>query len=190
LADAAFKIASGQINMNQWQYEQRQAAGAQSGTPEWLRREQAKVEAAQFANRPEDLGLFAENQYRAWVGPGALPANFASTWGANLASGKSSEADLERYLKQLSQNRWSFKPPDLTWQDWAAGYKADIASTLELGSIDDSDTLLNQVLRTDLTGVDLQGMIRQDERFKSTQKMYDELSGAAAEMGRRFGFIT
>lgn len=190
LAKIAFKVASGQLNLNQWELEQRNQAARRAGTPEYARRQEEQREAAEGVNRVEDLTLFAEDQYRAWVGPGNLPQGWAQQWGAQLATGAKSEADLENYLKTLSQSRWQFKPPDLTWQDWAAGYKAQIGDTLELGVVNDADPLLNQILRSDLNGVDLDQMIRGDQRFKSTQKMYGELADYAGEMGRRFGFIT
>lgn len=189
ITSQALKIASGQMTMDHWLYALRQQAAGIEGTPIWQQDRQAEEDALAEGNQIENLTLFAEQQWRDWVGPISVPDNFATTWGNNLASGKASEADLENYLKEISNSRWTFKPPNLTWQDWSSTYKQQVKSTLELGTLDDEDPLLNQILSSDLNGVDLNTMIRQDQRFRSTQAMYGELSGAAEEMGRKFGFI-
>lgn len=190
IQDMAFKIASGQSTLDQWEWDQRAAAAKVEGTVEWNTRRQQEEDLLAEGNEIENLTLFAEQQWLSWVGPVDVPAGFAEKWGSDLASGKASQADLETYLKDISNGRWSFKPPNLTWTDWASTYKQQIKSTLELGSLDDKDPLLNQILGSDLNGVDLNSMIRQDERFKSTQQMFGELSSMAEDMGRRFGFIT
>ena len=187
---AAESIASGKSTIEQWLFTERQRAGGIEGTPEWARRIAEQRAANAPINERENMALFAEQRYRAWVGPGVIPPNWASTWGQDLSVGTKSEADLETYLKSLAQSRWAMKPPDLTWEDWASGYKAQIGETLELGSVDDRDPLLNKILRSDLNGVDLEAMIRSDNRFRSTQAMFGELSRLATDMGQRFGFIT
>ena len=45
------------------------------------------------------------------------------------------------------------------------------------------------MLNSDLTGVDLEQMIRQDDRYKSTRGMFGELSSFAQQLGKDFGFI-
>jgi hypothetical protein len=189
-AGIAEQIASGVTTFDSWAYGQASAAGGQTGTPEHARRFAEQQAANSPQNQIENMTKFANDQYLAWVGPGALPANFAASWGKNLATGDASEADLEAHLKTLSQARWAYKDPNVSWEDWAAPFKAEIGDTLELGSVMDTDPLLGSILRSDLTGVDLNAMIRKDKRFLSTQKMYEGLAGAAADMGRRFGFIT
>lgn len=189
IQEAAFKIASGQITLDEWEFETKRAAASEEGTPEW-RRIQDELEASrEHGNEIENLSSFAEAQWRAWVGPVALPAGFADRWGQQLASGEASEADLQQYLKDIANGRWQFKPENVTWEDWSAPYKQEIRETLELGSLDDADPLLKNILNQDLTGVDLDSVIRQDRRFRSTRRMYGELSNTVEDMGRRFGFI-
>jgi len=190
IGDAAFKLASGQMSLNEWIYTTTEEASRDEGTLEFDRRRQEAEDLLAEGNEIENLTAFAEAQWRAWVGPVDMPASFANRWGSDLASGNASEADLESYLKEISTGRWGNKPPNLTWEDWAASYKSQIKRTLELGSLDDTDGLLNSILGQDLTGIDLDQLIRQDERFQSTRTMYNELSNMASEMGRRFGFIT
>lgn len=190
IRDMALKIASGQSTLDQWVFNQRQAAAKEEGTPEERRRREEEEAQRAEGNEIENLTNFAADQWRAWVGPVNMPKNFAEKWGADLASGKASEADLESYLKQISSGRWKHKPPDLTWEDWAASYKGEIRETLELGGLDDNDPLLKQVLTSDLEAMDLQQLIRGDGRFRQTRRMYGELSSQVEDMGRRFGFIT
>lgn len=187
--DAAFKIASGQTTRKQWEWDQRQAAAKEEGTLEANRRRQEQEELRAEGNQIENLAAYAEAQWRAWVGPVDMPANFANRWGNDLASGKASEADLEAYLKRIATARWQYKPEDVTWEDWASTYKSQIKNTLELGSLDDSDPLLNSILNQDITGQDIEQMIRKDTRFRSTRRMYGELSSTVEDIGRRFGYI-
>lgn len=190
IRDMALKIASGQSTLDQWVFNQRREAAKEEGSPEWRRRREEEEARRAEGNEIENLTNFAADQWRSWVGPVNMPKNFAEKWGANLASGRSSEADLENYLKQVSSGRWKHKPPDLAWEDWAASYKSQIRETLELGSLDDSDGLLKRILSTDPEGMDMEQLIRQDDRFRSTRRMYGELSSQVEDMGRRFGFIT
>lgn len=190
IQEAAFRIASGQMTYDEWEFETKRAAASEEGTPEW-RRVQDELEAQrEHGNEIENLTSFAEAQWRAWVGPAAIPTSFASRWGQQLASGEASEADLQQYLKDIANGRWQFKPENVTWEDWAAPYKQEIRETLELGSLDDSDPLLKNILNQDLTGVDLDQVIRQDRRFRSTRRMYGELANRAEEVGRMFGFVS
>lgn len=186
----ALKIASGVMTMDHWLYALRTQAAGIEGTPIWRQNQEEDEAALAEGNEVENFTLAAENQWRDWVGPVAMPEGFAAQWGNWLASGQRSEADFENYLKQISQTRWAYKPADLTWKDWSASYKAQIRDELELPTLDDKDSLLTQALNSDMTGQDLTQMIRADQRFLSTEKMYGELASAASDMGRRFGFIT
>lgn len=188
--DIAEQVASGALNYETWQYQTRQEAQSQEGTPAFAREFNRQKDAQEPINNAENMAKYAGDQWRDWVGPVNMPKNFARNWGNKLAAGDASEADLENYLKEISTGRWTYKPPNLTWADWSATYKSEIRDELELASLDDRDPLLKKVLGTDLTGMDLTQMIRQDKRFLSTNKMYGELSSAAADMGRKFGFIT
>lgn len=190
LKSIATKIASGQTSLASWEWGEKQGAAKIEGTNEWQRIRAQQEAALAEGNEEENLALAAQNAWYDWVGPVAMPEGFAQKWGADLASGKASEADLETYLKQISTSRWAYKPPELRWSDWSAPYKAQIKDELELVSLDDKDTLLTSLLNSDMTGQDLTQMIRQDSRFRSTTKMYGELSAAATDLGRRFGFIT
>lgn len=188
--DAAFKIASGQMTLEEWEWKTRSDAEKVPETPAQRRVREEEEAKREEGNQIENMTLLAENEWRRWVGPGDMPTNFASKWGNDLASGKASEADLENYLKSISDSRWQFKPEGATWEDWASSYKATIRSTLELGDLDDNDPLLQKILSSDMSGVDLNSTIRSDERFRSTRTMFGELSSAAEDIGRRFGFIT
>lgn len=190
IADAAFKIASGQMTQKEWEYTQRQQAGSDENTPEGRKRREEEEAQRAEGNQIENFTLYAENLWRSWVGPSEPPPGFGTRWGEQLASGRASEADLENYLRDVANSRWVFKPENATWEDWAAPYKSEIRQKLELGSVDDNDSLLGQILNTDLNGVDVNQLIRQDSRFRSTRTMYNELSTYAEEIGRRFGFIT
>jgi hypothetical protein len=188
--DAALKVASGEITMDTWESDTERSARGTEGSPAWADFQQRQRAGKEEQNLAENWEAFAEDEWRSWVGPVDMPGDFGARWGAWLASGEKSEADLENYLKSISQGRWSYKPPDLAWKDWAASYKSQIRDELELPSLDDKDPLLNKILNSDLTGQDLTQMIRQDDRFLSTRNMYGQLSSAVADMGRRFGFIT
>lgn len=190
IARAAQEIASGQQLIEEWRFRQRQEAQGQEGTPAYNEARERLREAGEEEVREENLTLFAEQQWNSWVGPVRAPSNYAERWGKWLALNEKSEADLENYLKGIAQSRWSYKPDDVPWEDWAAPFKSQIRDELELASLDDKDSLLTSILNTDLTGQDLIQMIRQDDRFLSTRKMYGQLSSAAADIGRRFGFIT
>lgn len=190
MRDAALKIASGQTTFDEWLWHQRQSAEKTEGTPAFQDAFNQDKQAKQAGIDIENLTMYAGDQWRTWMGPVDMPDQFATTWGKNLATGDASEADLMEYLKGLSTARWQFKPEHVSWQDWSSVYKSQIRNTLELGSLDDNDSLLQQILSTDLNGVDVNRMIRQDSRFRSTNQMYNELSQHAAELGKRFGFIT
>lgn len=186
---AANKIASGAELFDKWSFDQANEARKTEGTPEWNRWQAQQEEDRSEANQAENLGRWAEEQWREWVGPGALPQNFGTKWGKWLAEGTKSEADLDTYLQKIANSRWQMKPPDVTWADWSAPFKSQIRQTLELNSLDDADPLLQQVLNTEVTGYELNQLIRQDKRFLSTKSLYNQLSNATSELGRQFGFL-
>ncbi len=189
IQDDALKLASGQMTLSQWRYETRLGAESEPESPAARRIREEQEEQLAEGNQIENLTSFSGDQWRQWVGPVDMPQEFASRWGNDLASGVASEADLESYLKEIATSRWQFKPPNLTWSDWSSTYKSQIRNTLEIGSLSDSDSLLQSILSQDLTGVDLEQVIRADDRFKSTQAMFGELSSLANDLGRSFGFI-
>lgn len=190
IVNAATKIASGQMLFDEWNFKQRRQARQQEGTPAYIDRQKELIEEREFGNRPENLALFAEQEWRNWVGPIEAPTGWADRWGKWLAEEKRSEADLENYLKSVAGSRWKAKPPDVTWQDWAAPYKSEIRQTLELPTLEDNDRLLRRILNQEIEGRDLNVMIREDPRFRKTQGFYEELSRAASDLGRQFGFIS
>lgn len=190
IQDAAFKIQSGQLTLDEWQYNTTEDAAAVAESPEFRRRraeEEAKLEEG---NEIENLTAFAEAEWRSWVGPSAMPSGFATKWGADLASGKASQADLENYLKGVSNARWGNKPEDARYEDWAAPFSSQVRSTLELGSLDDRDPLLQKILNSDLSGVDLEAMIRHDDRYLETRDFGSSLTNYVEDLGKSFGFIT
>ncbi len=191
IQDAAFKIESGQLTIEQWQYETTEDAAQVENSPEFRRRQSEEEAKLAEGNQVENLTALAEREWRSWVGPSAMPSGFAVKWGADIASGTASEADLESYLKGVSNARWgNTKPEDTRYEDWAAPFSSQIRSTLELGSMDDNDPLLQTVLNSDLTGVDLEALIRHDDRYLETQAFSGSLSNYAEELGQNFGFIT
>lgn len=190
IRNSAFQIASGQMPIEQWVWQTEQEASIVTGTPTWRQRQAEEEAQLAFGNEAEDLGAMSEQLWRDWIGPVDIPDNFARSWGQRLAAGKVSRADLESYVKEISQARWQFKPGNIAWADWAAPFKSQIRNLLELGSINDNDPMLAKLLSSDLSGQDVEALIRQDQRFLSTSRMYNELSSQAEEIGRRFGFIT
>ncbi len=190
ILDAASKIQSGEMTIDEWRYNARlEAEGIDESPAARQIREEDEAQLAE-GNQVEDLTDFAEDQWRAWVGGGiTMPSGFATDWGSRLASGKSSEADLETYLKSVSSSRWSNKPADVTWIDWASTYKSQIRNTLELGTLNDNDSLLTQILNSDLDGVDLERLIRSDSRYLGTRAFGGTLSSYAEQLGRDFGYI-
>ncbi len=190
IRDAALRIVSGVLLQDEWEFNTSNEAAQVDESPEARRRREEDEAQLDEGNQIENLTAFAEAQWRAWVGGGIpMPANFAADWGARLASKESSEADLETYLKGVSNARWSNKPENITWTDWASTYKSQIRNTLELGTVDDNDGLLSQILNSNLDGVDLERMIRADSRYLGTRAFGGSLSGYAEQLGRDFGYI-
>ncbi len=190
IRDAALRIVSGVITQDEWEFNTREEASQIEESPEFRRRREEDEAQLAEGNQVENFTAFSESQWRAWVGGGVpMPSGFAADWGGRLASGQSSEADLESYLKSVSSSRWSNKPADVTWVDWASTFKSQIRNTLELGTLDDNDSLLTQVLNSDLDGIDLEKMIRADSRYLGTRAFGGTLSNYAEQLGRDFGYI-
>ena len=190
IRDAALAIVSGELTQDEWDFNTANEAAEVEESPEFRRRREEEEAQLAEGNQIENLTALAEGQWRAWVGGGVpMPANFAANWGARLAAGERSEADLETYLKSVSSAKWANKPNDITWTDWASTYKSQIRNTLELGSLDDNDGLLGSILNSDLEGVDLERMIRADSRYLKTRAFGGSLSGYAEQLGRDFGYI-
>ncbi len=190
ILDAALQIQSGQITLDEWRYNARQEAEQIEESPAARQLREEEEAQLQEGNQIENLTNFAHDQWRAWVGGGiAMPTGFADDWGRRLAAGTVSEADLETYLKSVSSARWTNKPNDITWTDWASTYRSQIRETLELGSLDDNDSLLTQILNSDLDGVDLERMIRADSRYLKTRAFGGTLGSYAEQLGRDFGYI-
>ncbi len=190
IQDAAFQISSGQMTLEEWQYNTTEAAALVSGSPVFRRRAAVDEAALDEGNQIENLTALAEAEWRSWVGPSAMPTGFAAKWGADLASGAASEADLDAYLKGVANARWGNKPEDVRYEDWAAPFSSQIAGTLELGSLDDNDPLLSKILNSDLSGVDLEAMIRHDDRYLDTRSFGSSLTNYVEDLGKNFGFIT
>lgn len=190
LRDAALRIVSGVLTQEEWTFNTKNDAADVPESPEArLRREEDEAQLAE-GNQIENLTALAGAQWRAWVGGSVpIPTSFAGDWGARLASGEASEADLESYLKSVSSARWGNKPNDVTWTDWASTYKSQIRNTLELGTLDDNDSLLTSILNSDLDGVDLEKAIRADNRYLNTRAFGGSLSSYAEQLGRDFGYI-
>ncbi len=190
MQDAALRIVSGVSTQQEWEYNTRNDAANVSETPEFRRRREEDEQQLAEGNQIEDLAALSESEWRRWIGPTPMPNKFSSDWGSRLASGESSRADLESYLKLVSNSRWGNKPPEITWEDWASTYKSQIRTTLELGTMDDNDSLLTQILNSDLDGVDLERVIRSDSRYLNTRAFGGSLASYAEQLGRDFGYIT
>lgn len=190
LLHAAEQVASGLMTYDQYEYNQRVAAEQQEGTPAQRAAEDETQAAGQSGVDKENLASYANQLWRDWVGPGSPPAGWAESWAQKIFMNEASEADLEAELKSISTGRWGFKDENVKWKDWAAPWQSAISQTLELGTTEDSDPVLNQILSNGLTGQEAIEAIRSDPRFKETMTMRDELQARVSELGRRFGFIT
>jgi len=138
----------------------------------------------------ENLESWVREQWREWVGPIDTPSqDWAKRWASWLYMNDRSEAELMDRLKTISTNRWLNKDKELSWSEWSTAPRDHIRRTLELSHVDDDDPLLNRILTRGLQGEDAIMAIRNDDRFRSTNTMYRELSSTVAEIGKRFGFI-
>ena len=186
---AAERIASGDLGMDVWEYHNRKAAEERGDTPANARINQAEIQGNEPEIAKENMGLMAEHEWRQWMGPVELPPGFAESWGERLYLGTNSEADLDNYLRTLSGHTFQSKPPDITWEDWAAGPKFTIGSLLESPTVENSDPLLQSILNKGLTGAELESEVRHDERFMGTNRAFQELSDHTTNIGQMFGFI-
>ena len=187
---AAQAIASGTMEYGEWDYNTRKAAEAVSGTPAYRDRTKETQAQGKEGVDIENLTKAAEDSWRNWVGPVAIPNNFASKWANDIYMNTKSEADLQNYLETVSKSYWTNKPDNVAWADWAAPFKSEVQKILEDPNIADNDSLLSAILSGGLAGRDATLAIRKDSRFQKTHGFYSELSGTVAQVGRMFGFIT
>jgi len=186
---AAEAIESGESSASEWSYNQRREAEKVENSP--AARALVDEERAQGESEVsiENRGGFARERWEYWMGSTPLPPAFVDRWGRDLYMNNASEDDLETSLRELSAGTWQTKPENIGWGEWASPVKANIRNLLELSSVDDNDPLLNRVLDQGLSGQDATLAIRKDQRFRSTNRMFDELAQGAQALGRTFGFI-
>jgi hypothetical protein len=189
LITAAQNILSGKLTQDEWNYNTRIAAAKVDTTP--AARTQAQEERAQGEQQATitNLAGVARDYWRKWMGPVEMPSDFAQRWGEDLYWNRKSEEDLDMAMRSLSQGTWSAKPEDVTWEEWAAPVKTNIRNLLELPSVGDQDPLLSELMSGGYAGQDATKLIRNDPRFRQTNRLYSELADAAQSLGRTFGFI-
>ncbi len=187
--EAAFNIASGAATEDEFKYNTRIAAELIEDSPAHRNLIEEDQATGEREVTIENLGGFAEDEWRKWMGPAGLPDNFASSWGNDLFLNKKSEEDLEQYLTALAFSAWPNKPEQVSWTDWSASPKSSIRTILELPSVDDEDALLTRILTEGLVGADLTGAIRHDSRFLETQGFLDDTAIKAHAIGQTMGFI-
>lgn len=189
LRAAAERVASGRMDISQYENRTRNQAQKTEGTPAY----RDKITEVQASHEQEvtldNWALTVESLWNEWVGPGTPNQAFKERWAKALYKKTKSEADLLDKLKGMSIGRWPTKPEDMTWEEWASPTISDIEDLLEIGTLDPSDLLLKDILQKGLTGADATIAIRHDARFKQTNKFRDELSSAVADVGRKFGFV-
>ncbi len=123
------------------------------------------------------------------MGPTEMPQDFAERWGQDLYWNRKSEEDLELALRALSVGTWKEKPENVSWEEWASPVKSRIKNLLELPSVGDEDPLLSSLMESGSSGQEAALEIRNDPRFRGTQRLYREMATAAEQLGRTFGFI-
>lgn len=190
LIRAATSIVSGEEGQDVWEYNTRVAAAQIEGTPAYQDAiSQEQSEGAMDVNIHNLRGR-VEDMWREWMGPLDMPSvNWSMDKARLLFMNDLSQQELEDSLRSQSQSAWQFKPPDLTWREWSTGARAVIRNQLELSEVGDSDALLGSILTQGLTGQDVVSAVRQDPRYRSTQNFYHQLSNAANDLGRQFGFV-
>lgn len=189
IMDAATQILSGELSQEEWRFNTRTSASAVDNTPAARDVATEARDQGEESTTISNLAGFARDQWRRWMGPTEMPSEFAERWGQDLYWNRKSDEDLELALSSLSQGTWQTKPENVTWEEWAAPVKSKIGSVLELPSVGDQDPLLTELMSSGLTGQDANIAIRNDPRFQGTQRLFSELSSAASDLGRQFGFI-
>ncbi len=189
IVQAANQILSGELTEEEWKFNNRTAAEGVDNTPAARDAATETREQGEKDVTISNLSGFAKDQWRKWMGPTDMPSDFQQRWGKDLYWNRKSEEDLELALSSLSQGTWESKPENVSWEEWASPVKSRIKSLLELPSVDDTDSLLTRIMGDGLSGADSNVAIRNDPRFQGTQRLYDELSRAASDLGRQFGFI-
>lgn len=185
----AEQIESGQSSQEEWNYTTRRAAEQDELSPAGRDVTGEERERGEREVTIENRGGYAQERWEYWMGPTPVPGMYKDKWGRDLYMNKASEEDLEESLRALSQGTWALKPENLGWAEWAAPTKANMRTLLELSSVDDQDPLLANILAGGLQGREATTAIRNDSRFRSTNRMFEELSSAAHQLGRTFGFI-
>ena len=189
ILSSAQAITSGAATFEEWEYNTKRGAERIADTPAARAVIEEKRAAGSREVTIENLTKFVQDQWRSWVGPAPMPNGFSEEWGNRIFMKEQSEADLETRLKAIAQGRWTVKPIDVPWQDWAAPTKGLMQSLLELSSLDDGDSLLNTLLTQGYQGQDAVTTIRKDPRFLRTSTLRNELNNAVVSLGRQFGYI-
>lgn len=189
LINSATAILDGTQTQEEWDYNTRIGAEGVGDTPaDRNRGDEERAQGEESVTISNFTGL-ARDQWRRWMGPSEMPSDFADRWGHDLYWNRKSEEDLELALMTLSQGTWENKPENVTWEEWSSPTKSKIRTLLELPSVGDEDPLLSNIMDSGLTGQEAATEIRQDPRFRKTQRLFGEMSGAAETLGRTFGFI-
>lgn len=140
------------------------------------------------ASQINGLKAHVRDLWEAWMGPGPADETFLNQWANWLFYGSKGDDDLEQTIKKMSTGRWPSKPVDLTWTEWSLPYRGQMEFMLELPKMDNTDPLLQKVLNEPVEGRELELMIRNDDRWKSTENFRDQFASVAEQLGETFGF--
>lgn len=186
---AAKAIASGAMDIGEWDYNTRKDAEAIETSPAaraLIDEEQARGEQE---SSTENLADFAADEWRRWLGGSVpMPEGFADEWGNWLYLNQKSEADLESHLKSLGSTYYPDKDRETTWSDWAAIPKSYIQNLLELPIVDDDDGLLDNILTSGAAGYDMRVLIKSDPRYLETKGALSDVSSKVSDLGKMMGF--
>lgn len=188
---AAEEIESGSgVTFGEWKYNIKKAAVEVLDSPahrEAVAEEQSQGERATTIS---NWRLYAEEQWRKWVGSSVpIPDNYADEWANWLFMEDRSEADLENHLRAIATTYYPEKDPNLSYSEWSAIPRSYIQNTLELGTVDDDDQLLEQILSEGLTGYDMRVAIKNDPRYMQTKGAFNSISQRVDSIGAKMGFI-
>ena len=190
LLAAAESVASGELTWDEWDYTTERGAREVEDSPAH-RREIDETQAT--GQREVDIETNrgqVEDWWRSWVGPVGMPdSDWTNKWASDIFMNESSWEDLEEHLKTLSASSWSEKDPNVRWSEWAMAPRENIRRMLEMGSVDDDDSLLNHLLSNNLRGVDATSAIRADGRYSETIGYRDEVAESVNKLGSMFGYV-
>ncbi len=189
IIDSATAILTGTLTQEEWDYNTRTSAETSGDTPASQAASDLEREKGEESVTISNLTGLARDMWRRWMGPTEMPSDFADRWGHDLYWNRKSEADLELALMNLSQGTWEDKPENVTWEEWSSPVKSKMRNLLELPSVGDEDPLLADLMARGLTGQEAAIEIRKDPRFRGTQRLFNEMSSAAENLGRTFGYI-